>query len=344
MRSAFHPYLPNGPGGDPALWIDLPDEGSSVLLDLGELRAIPNRKLLRVDRVVVTHTHMDHFIGFDHLLRLALRRERELVIAGPPGFIERVEHRIGGYTWNLIGDYPIRLIAEELDGDTIRATAFTGAGGMRPEPLDDRPFTGVVHAQRTYTLHAACLDHGIPVLGVALRETERLSVNKDRLQRMGLIPGPWLSELKQAVRRCEPRDRVIEVQTADGKLRREPAGELSDRILTRNPGQKLAYLSDLRHTPENRRKAIDLVRDADLLVCEAAFLHADHALAAERCHLTARQAGELAREAGVRRLAPFHFSPRYDGRARELLDEAAKAFDGPIVELPRGPTPEPSVL
>ena len=91
MRTVFHPFLPNGPTGDPVVWIDLLDEGSSVLLDLGDLSAIPNRKLMRVDRVVVTHTHMDHFIGFDHLLRLLLRRERELVVTGPPGFCDQVE-------------------------------------------------------------------------------------------------------------------------------------------------------------------------------------------------------------------------------------------------------------
>ena len=44
MRTVFHPFLPNGPTGDPVVWIDLLDEGSSVLLDLGDLSAIPDRK------------------------------------------------------------------------------------------------------------------------------------------------------------------------------------------------------------------------------------------------------------------------------------------------------------
>ena len=90
MRTAFHPFLPNGPSGDPALWVDVIGEGRSVLLDLGDLRRVANRKLLRVDRVVVTHTHMDHFFGFDHLLRIVLGRERELVVSGPRGFLDHV--------------------------------------------------------------------------------------------------------------------------------------------------------------------------------------------------------------------------------------------------------------
>jgi len=337
LRSALHPFLPNGPGGDPALWVDLLDEGCSVLLDLGDVRRVSNRKLLRVDRVVVTHTHMDHFIGFDHLLRVALGRERELVVSGPAGFLRHVQGKIQAYSWNLIESYPLRLVAEEIDGDTVRSVAFSGAGKMQPEPLPDRPFNGTLHAQRAYTIHADVLDHGIPVLGVALRETEHLSVNKDQVLRLGLVPGPWLAELKLAVRRCRPDDEPVNAQTTDGSTRRYRCGELASEILFRTPGQRVAYFSDLRHTEQNRRKVVELARDADLMICEAAFLHRDAELARERFHLTARQAGELAREAGAKKLAPFHFSPRYQGQEQELFDEAAEAFGGPVVELPVGP-------
>ena len=198
MRTLLHPFLPNGPAGDPALWVDLLDEGCSALIDLGDLRRISNRKLLRVDRVVVSHTHMDHFIGFDQLLRVILGREKELVITGPPGFIDHVGGRLRGYTWNLIESYPVRLIAEEVDGDTIRSAVFSGPGRLRPEPGPDRPWNGTLHAHRAYTIHADLFDHGIPVLGVALRETEHLAVDKDRLTKLGFVPGEWLAELKLA--------------------------------------------------------------------------------------------------------------------------------------------------
>jgi ribonuclease Z len=336
MRTLFHPYLPNGPDGDPVLWIDMLDEGHSVLLDLGELNAIPNRKLLRVGRVVVTHTHMDHFIGFDHLLRLALGREKALVVSGPPGFLRHVQGKIDAYSWNLIESYPIRLVAEEIDGGLIRSVAYSGASRMQPEPLPDRRHEGVIHAHRAYSIEVEQFDHLIPVLGIALAETEHLSVDKDRLLKLGLRPGAWLSELKNAVRRREPEDFEIEAEYSSGVLRRFRTGDLASEILFRTPGQKLVYLSDIRRTDENFSKAVALAQGADLLVCEAAFLHEDEGLAAERCHLTARQAGELARTAGVERLAPFHFSPRYKGREQELLDEAAAAFGGPVLRLPTG--------
>jgi ribonuclease Z len=338
MRTVFHPFLPNGPTGDPAVWIDLFDEGRAVLFDLGDLRGLSNRRLLRVDRVVVTHTHMDHFIGFDQLLRVALGRERELAVSGPSGFLGHVRGRISGYTWNLIGQYPVRLVAEEIDGDVVRAEAYTGEGGMRPEPLADRPFLGTVHAHRAFTVHADTFDHGIPVLGVALRESEHLSVNKDRLLRAGLVPGPWLHELKMAVRRCEPGDRLLDVPEQRGGARKLTVERLAADLLFQRPGQKLAYLTDLAGTDENLERAAVLARDVDLLICEAAFLDADRELAHDRLHLTARQCGELARAARARRLAPFHLSPRYQGREEELFAEAGEAFGGPVLRLPRGPT------
>jgi len=334
MRAAFHPFLPNGPSGDPVLWVDLPDEGRSILLDLGDLGLLSNRKLLRVDRVVVSHTHMDHFIGFDHLLRLMLRRERELVVTGPAGFLERVRGKIGAYSWNLVESYPIRLIAEELRDGTIRSERYTGPGRMRPEPLPERPYGGSLFAQRAYNLQAIELDHGIPVLGVALEETEHLSVDKDRLARMGLRPGGWLRDLKQAIRRLLPESTPVDAETDDGGSRTFSVGELTERIITRSPGQRIGYFTDLAYTESNISRVVELARGVDLMICEAVFLHRDLELARERNNLTARQAGELARAAGARRLTPFHFSPRYEGRYDELIAEARDAFGGEILLFP----------
>ena len=334
MRAAFHPLLPNGPAGDPVLWVDLPDEGRSILVDLGDLSGLSSRRLLRVDRVVVSHTHMDHFIGFDQLLRLLLRRERELVVTGPAGFLEHVRGKIGAYRWNLVENYPIRLIAEELVEGTIRSERYTGPGRMRPEPLPERPYGGSLFAHRAYNLQAIELDHGIPVLGVALEETEHLSVNKDRLVRAGLRPGAWLRDLKQAIRRRLPGSASVEAETEDGGSRTCRVDDaLAEEFVTRAPGRRIAYFTDLAYSESNIARVVELARGVDLMICEAAFLHCDLQLARERNHLTARQAGELARAAGAHRLAVFHFSSRYESRHDELIDEARAAFGGEIAAL-----------
>jgi ribonuclease Z len=333
VRPAFVPTLLNGPTGDPGLWVDLFDENRALLFDLGDVHELPARKLIRVERVFVTHTHLDHFIGFDRLLRLLLPRDRPCTITGPPGFLDRIAGKIAAYTWNLIGSYPVRITAEELDGDVVRAVRYTGEGGMRAEPLPERRFDGAFHAERLFTAHAAVLDHGIPVLAYAVRETERLAVDRDRLVRDGLRAGPWLRELKQAVRRCVPADTPIRAESADDRPRTGTVGQMAGAYLRRAPGHRLAYVTDLRYTEDNVARVLELARGADLLVCEATFLDQDAGLAADRGHLTARQCGEIARAAGAKRLVPFHLSPRYKGRERELLDEAAAAFGRPVSTL-----------
>jgi ribonuclease Z len=66
----------------------------------------------------------------------------------------------------------------------------------------------------------------------------------------------------------------------------------------------------------------------DVLFIECPFLEADTAHAVQKNHLTAWQAGLLARRARVGRLVPCHFSPRYAGCTDMLSEEAARAFRG----------------
>jgi ribonuclease Z len=93
-------------------------------------------------------------------------------------------------------------------------------------------------------------------------------------------------------------------------------------------GQKIGYIVDTRFIPENLAVLLPLVHNADLLYCESPFLDEDRDQAAMRYHLTAAEAGKIARLARVRQLRVFHYSPRYQGRGDLLRAEAEAAFRG----------------
>ena len=91
----------------------------------------------------------------------------------------------------------------------------------------------------------------------------------------------------------------------------------------------VVYSSDTSPCPS----LLALARGADVLIHEATFLHADAARAAADGHTTGFQAGEVARQAGVRGLFLCHFSADLHDRVEELRQEALRAYAGPV-ELP----------
>src|SRR5579885_3193388 len=311
MKTSFRPRLLNGQTGDPALLVSLRWQARALLIDLGRIDRTPAATLLRVEAVFVSHAHMDHFMGFDQLLRLFLARDATLRLYGPAGIADHVAGKLAGYTWNLTDDYPFALEVPEIAERTLVTSRFAARRRFAREPLGpSRPFTGVVVADPAVTVEAAPLDHKVVSMAYAVREPMHLNVRPDAL--------------KAAVRAGQPEDTPIEVAPGD----RRPLGALRDALLVVTPGQKIAYVVDALFSPANARRIVQLAAGADLFFCEAPVLEEDIEQATRRYHLTAGQAGALARAAGVKRLHVFHFSPRYEGRYGAIVAEAEAEFTG----------------
>src|SRR6516164_3808305 len=141
MRPLFHPSLVNGRYGDPTVYVETLFEKRSLLFDLGEIFSLPPRKIRRIDQVFVSHAHLDHFIGFDHLLRLLVGHEKSVQLFGPSGFAERVFHKLQAYRWNLVESYPTDLVfvVSELGlTNSISTTQFRLRKAFAAEPSVSR--------------------------------------------------------------------------------------------------------------------------------------------------------------------------------------------------------------
>ncbi|MEK0083080.1 ribonuclease Z [Benzoatithermus flavus] len=337
MRSSLLARPINGPFEDPGVFVDLLHGRRAFLFDLGDLGALSVREALRVRDIFVSHTHMDHFCGFDRLLRLCLGRDMELRLFGPPELIEHVEHKLSAYTWNLIQGYENELsfVVAELhpEGKGRRAVFRLRDGFARSEETEIAFPDGVLFEEGNLRAHAAILDHGIPCLGFALEEKWHVNVYKNRLIELGLEKGPWLRELKALVLAEAPEDTPVIAWWSRGgrRVERELAlGELKRMLLDVVRGDRIAYVTDVAYTEANVAAIVALAREAEILFIEATFLDRERERAAARRHLTARQAGTIARLAGAKRVVPFHFSPRYveEEAALYLELDAAFADDG----------------
>ena len=307
--------LVNSPEQDPALLLELKGLPVSYLFDCGTLHNLSTRDLLKINRVFVTHTHIDHFCGFDHLIRMQLFSPQPLHVYGPPGLAAQVGARLAGYSWNLVSSSQYSVHAHEIGGTS---TEFPCRTGFAPRP--GLPSTLEDGLQLTH----AEVEHGVPTLAFALRWPARTHIDRQALQDCGVPAGPWLEELKRG--HGDP--------------------ELRARLVTATPGASLAYITDTLCSDAVLESAIRLAAGVEELWCEAAYLHEHADKARDNLHMTARQAARIAQKAGVKRLHLFHQSRRYHGDIEKHLAEAREVFpetyppprykqeDGPLLPSP----------
>ena len=179
-------------------------------------------------------------------------------------------------------------------------------------------------ARNGYAIAAFPVDHrGALSLGYALIEEERKGrFNPDMARELGIPEGPLWGKIH----------RGESVTLDDGRV-------ISPGVLVgdKRPGRTIVITGDTRPC----QATIDAARGADLLIHEATFGDEEAERAVETGHSTAREAAQVARDAGVRRLVLTHFSARYSRDAADLYREACGVFsetvvgkDGLEVEVP----------
>ncbi|WP_392967666.1 ribonuclease Z [Streptomyces sp. LN245] len=194
------------------------------------------------------------------------------------------------------------------------ATAYRETVPLTEAPVAD---DGVLVTTPAYTLEARRLSHPVESFGYRLVEPDGRRMLPERLAEHG-IKGPDVGVLQR-----------------EGSLR----GVTLDDVSEIRRGQRFAFVMDTRLC-----EGVDaLAEGCDLLVIESTFLDGDHRLASDHGHLTAGQAGQVAKEAGVRHLVLTHFSQRYADPGEFEREARAAGFDGELTvahDLVRVPVPK----
>jgi len=166
-------------------------EGSWVLCDCGEgaqiaaLRA--GLSLSRLDAVLITHLHGDHFNGLPGLLgTLGLDgRQRPLVVAGPSGITALLQHLARAGSLGT-GDMEVRVVEQEGNGGEVRIEGSQFLVASRP------------------------LTHRVPTYGYRVALADRPgTLDVAKTDAAGVPRGPLLAELKAGRAVTLPDGRVI---------------------------------------------------------------------------------------------------------------------------------------
>lgn len=241
----------------------------------------------RLNRVLITHGHLDHILGLAGLLSTFMRWETidKLEIYGGQWALDRIHA--------LIYDIVLRGARPPMELSLLQIAP------------------GLILDKDDFTVTAFPVWHrGPDCFGYLFEEKARRPFLPDQAEALGVPQGPWRRDLVAGSPVILPDGRTIYPDQVLGPTR---------------PGTRLVHIGDVGRTGE----LVSVCQGADALVTEATYLSEEADMAEQFAHLTARQAAELARDAGVGQLIITHISRRY--RERDVFAEASAIFPNTAV-------------
>ncbi|MGD9276454.1 MAG: ribonuclease Z [Candidatus Pacearchaeota archaeon] len=218
-------------------------------------------------------------------------------VFGLPGLISTFEHSGYNKALYIYGPRGIKKFLEHF-----LALKFTKRNFEIK--IEEVP-SGKFFENEEFVLSSESMEHGIPTNAYSFTIKEKLRIDKKKLEKAKLPSGPILKNLK------EGKD-----ITFGGKKYK------AKDFLFSESGKKISFVLD---TMDNK-KIVSFVKNSDLLISEASFSDDLKDLAKEHLHLTAKQAGEIAKKSKSKNLILTHVSQRYEKDLKGLLEEAKKEF------------------
>ncbi len=257
-------------------------KGENILFDCGEGTQRQLRKAnlnpCKITRILISHWHGDHVLGLPGLLStLAMSGyKKTLFLYGPRGTKEKMKGLFDIFNFYL--NYKIEI--KEVD-------------------------SGKFYEGKNFSLEAEKMEHGIPCLAYSFVVPKNVRIDKEKLKKSGLPPGPILQKIKGG-----------EDVNYNGKKFR------AKNLLYEEEGKKISVVLD---TKTNERIA-PFVKDADIFVSEATYSGELEKEATEHLHMTVSQVATIAKKAKVEKLILTHVSSRYSKDMKGVLDEARGIF------------------
>lgn len=175
---------------------------------------------------------------------------------------------------------------------------------IRIHELEETDKTKVACETESYRVEYISLIHTTPCVGFRFVEKDRLRIKVNEVEKLGIPQGPILGKLQEG-------------KDVEWKGKKIKATDYTYSV----KGKSIAYVMDTAFCPQ----AIEIARDADLLIAEATFTKAQEEKAIASKHMTSTQSAQVAAMANVKKLVLTHISQRYKNPA-DIIDEAKDIF------------------
>lgn len=172
-------------------------------------------------------------------------------------------------------------------------------------PVDTRR-AAVIFDDRSLTVETIPLEHRMPCAGFLFREKPTLPhIRRDMIDYYQI-----------------PVSQIANIKAGSGYVLDDGTVVPHERLTQpAEPPRSYAYCSDTRYMPSLAAQ----LQGVSTLYHEATYAEDHLEMAQKYCHSTARQAAQLALDAGVGQLLLGHYSSRYNDE-NVLLDEAREVF------------------
>lgn len=323
---ALRLMLPGGVFEDPMAVVRFEHQPRAFFFDLGSVERVPSKIIHQTDDIFMSHAHLDHIGGLVYLLRKSMGRTQPYRVFGPPAIADRFAHMLHGLTWDRIEEGGPSFEVAELHGERLIWRRVCVQSEVPQFLREQAAPGGLLLDEPRLRVRAVALDHVTTSLAFAVEEPCAFDVRGNILRERGWRAGDWLGRLKQAIAARQP-EAPITITTAEGGEEVMGAGALGELLLIAKPGQKIVYATDFGDTPENRAAIVALAHKADAMVCESSFAQADHEQAERTLHLTTTACAQIAKEADVGLLIPFHPSIRNEEQPEVIWREIRAIFE-----------------
>jgi ribonuclease Z len=286
---------------DISILIKLDNYPASFICECGDASGLTVKDCQNTAAIFISHTHIDHFINFDFILRHQIGIGKKVIICGPEGITQQVQSKIKGYQWNLIEagaiTYEIREIIEE-DHIIISELDPPKWDIKILEVQQTRPLFSNEKMEVEFTI----LDHKTPSIAYLFKEKDSINID---IQKSPFKGGSWIRELKKAFEACDQSCRI----TIEGKD--YEAGGLF-HLLDIRKGDSVGIIMDHAASVANHSKIKALFQGCNKVFIECFYRTEDKEYAQLNYHSYSEASAKIMKACQVDTAIPVHFSRKYN--------------------------------